>query len=120
MFLASVPSVLLAWAEYGLVHAVLVGIALTVVNATAENLVQPALMHKGLHLSPTFVFVSVFFWGWLLDGGGSFLAIPISLGLLVVLANFPAARWFAGMVTTKSDDSAEPVIAAAQSIESTG
>jgi predicted PurR-regulated permease PerM len=102
MFLASVPSVLLAWAEYDLPHAIVVAIALTIVNATAENLVQPALMHKGLNLSPTLVFVSVFFWGWLLPGGGSFLAIPISLGLLVILANFPAARWFTDAVTTSA------------------
>jgi predicted PurR-regulated permease PerM len=102
MFLASVPSVLLAWAEYDLAHAVVVALALTIVNATAENLVQPALMHKGLNLSPTFVFVSVFFWGWLLPGGGSFLAIPISLGLLAVLANFPGAKWFVDAVTTSS------------------
>jgi AI-2 transport protein TqsA len=102
MFLASVPSVLLAWAEYDLTHAIVVALALTIVNATAENLVQPALMHKGLNLSPTFVFVSVFFWGWLLPGGGSFLAIPISLGLLAILANFPDAGWFVGAVTTSS------------------
>src|SRR5262252_8468472 len=113
MFLASVPSVLLAWAEYDLAHAVVVAIALTVVNATAENLVQPALMHKGLHLSPTFVFISVFFWGWLLGGGGSFLAIPIALGLLVLLANFPAAQWFVAMVTTRSDVPTELAAAAA-------
>jgi len=102
MFLASVPSVLLAWAEYDLAHAVVVALALTIVNATAENLVQPALMHRGLNLSPTFVFVSVLFWGWLLPGGGSFLAIPISLGLLAILANFPDAGWFVRAVTTAS------------------
>jgi predicted PurR-regulated permease PerM len=60
-------------------------------------------MHKGLNLSATFVFVSVLFWGWLLPGGGSFLAIPISLGLLVILANFPAARWFTDAVTTSTE-----------------
>jgi predicted PurR-regulated permease PerM len=103
MFLASVPSDLLAWAEYDLGHAVVVALALTIVNATAENLVQPALMHKGLGLSPTFVFISVFFWGWLLDGGGSFLAVPLSLGLLALLANFPEARWFISAVTTPSE-----------------
>ena len=111
MFLASVPSVLLAWAEFGLGHAVVVALALTVVNASAENLVQPALMHKGLNLSPTFVFVSVFFWGWLLPGGGSFLAIPISLGVLAILANFPAADWFVHAVTTSASD-AQPADAA--------
>ena len=79
-----------------------VGLALTIVNATAENLVQPALMHKGLNLSPTFVFLSVLFWGWLLPSGGAFLAVPLSLGLLAILANFPDAGWFVGAVTTSS------------------
>jgi predicted PurR-regulated permease PerM len=102
MFLASVLSVLLAWAEYDLTHTIVVALALGIVNATAENLVQPALMHKGLNLSPTFVFLSVFFWGWLLPGGGAFLAIPLSLGLLAILANFPDAGWFVGAVTTSA------------------
>ena len=87
----------------------MVALCLTIVNAPAENLVQPALMHKGLHLSPTFVFVSVFFWGWLLPGGGSFLAVPLSLGLLAVLANFPAANWFVDTVTTKPAAHVEPL-----------
>jgi AI-2 transport protein TqsA len=103
MFLASVPSVLLAWAEFDAGRALAVIVALTLVNATAENLVQPALMHKGLHLSPTFVILSVFFWSSLLGGGGSFLAVPLSLGVLSVLANFPAARWFVGAVLTETD-----------------
>jgi predicted PurR-regulated permease PerM len=100
MFVASVPSVLLAFAEFGLPRALIVVVALTVVNAVAENVLQPALMHKGLNLSPTFVLLSVFFWTWLLGGGGSFLAVPLSLGLLVILANFPAAEWFVNAVTT--------------------
>ena len=89
MFVASVPSVLLAWAEYDLTRALVVVVALTAINAIAENIVQPALMHKGLNLSPTFVLVSVFFWSWLLGGGGSFPAVPLSLGLLAILANSP-------------------------------
>jgi len=103
MFVASVPSVLLAWAEYDLARALLVAVALTVVNATAENLVQPALMQKGLSLSPTFVLLSVFFWSWLLGSGGSFLAVPMSLGVLAILANFPETHWFVRAVSTKSE-----------------
>jgi AI-2 transport protein TqsA len=103
MFVASVPSVLLAWAEYDLTRALIVIVALTVVNATAENVVQPALMHKGLSLSPTFVLLSVFFWSWLLGGGGSFLAVPLSVGVLAILANFPETHWFVNAVSTKSE-----------------
>jgi len=100
MFLASVPSVLLAWAEYDAARALLVIVALTIVNATAENILQPALMHKGLNLSPTFVLLSVFFWSAVLGGGGAFLAIPMSLGALTFLATFPGARWFVNAATT--------------------
>lgn len=104
MFVASVPSVLLAWAEFDLVHGIVVALALTLVNATAENLVQPALMHRGLGLSATFVFVSVFFWSSVLGGGGSFLAVPLSVALLTVLANYPAATWFVNAAATRRSD----------------
>jgi predicted PurR-regulated permease PerM len=102
MFVASVPSVFGLGGIRPDARAD-VTVALTVVNATAENLVQPALMHKGLSLSPTFVLLSVFFWSWLLGGGGSFLAVPLSLGVLAILANFPDTQWFVHAVSTKSE-----------------
>jgi predicted PurR-regulated permease PerM len=103
MFVASAPSVLLAWAESDLGRALVVIVALTVVNAAAENLVQPALMRRGLHLSPMFVILSVFVWSSLL-GGGSFLAMPLSLALLTILPNYPAPRWFVAAVLTRNDE----------------
>jgi predicted PurR-regulated permease PerM len=110
MFLASVPSVLLAVAEFGLGRALIVVIALTVVNAFAENLLQPTLMSRGLRISPTFVFVSLLFWTWLLGGSGSFLAIPLSLGVVATLTSFASSRWLAATVTVRSahDDPALP------------
>jgi AI-2 transport protein TqsA len=108
MFLASVPSVLLALAEFGVGRALVVIIALTVVNAAAENLLQPALMSRGLRLSPTFVFVSLMFWSWLLGGSGSFLAVPLSMGLVATLASFATSRWLAAAVTIDSTEGKEP------------
>jgi predicted PurR-regulated permease PerM len=101
MFLASVPSVLLAFAEFDLARALLVVIALTLVNALAENLVQPALMSRGLHLSPTLVFLSVVFWSFVLGGGGSFLAVPLSLGVLTIASRFVSTRWLTAAGTVK-------------------
>jgi predicted PurR-regulated permease PerM len=93
--------VLLAFAEFDLARALLVVIALTLVNALAENLVQPALMSRGLHLSPTLVFLSVVFWSFVLGGGGSFLAVPLSLGVLTIAARFASTRWLTAAGTVK-------------------
>jgi predicted PurR-regulated permease PerM len=101
MFLASAPSVLLAFAEFDLIRALIVVVALTVVNAMAENIVQPMLMSRGLNLSPTFVFVSVVFWTFLLGGSGAFLAVPLLLGMVAIAASFTSTRWFAALATSK-------------------
>jgi AI-2 transport protein TqsA len=101
MFLASVPSVLLAFAEFDLFRALIVIVALTVVNAMAENILQPMLMSRGLHLSPTFVFVSVVFWTFLLGGSGAFLAVPLLLGTVAIAASFSTTRWFAAVAASK-------------------
>ncbi|HEY1294793.1 MAG TPA: AI-2E family transporter [Chloroflexota bacterium] len=101
MFLASVPSVLLAFAEFDLTRALIVIVALTVVNALAENLLQPMLMSRGLHLSPTFVFTSVVFWTFLLGGPGAFLAVPLLLGMVAIAASFGSTRWLAAVAADK-------------------
>ena len=101
MFLASVPSVLLAFAEFDLTRALIVAVALTVVNALAENLVQPMLMSRGLHLSPTFVFASVVFWTFLLGGPGAFLAVPLLLGMVAIASSFSSTRWLAAVAADK-------------------
>jgi AI-2 transport protein TqsA len=101
MFLASVPSVLLAFAEFDLIRALIVIVALTVVNALAENILQPMLMSRGLHLSPTFVFASVVFWTFLLGGSGAFLAVPLLLGMVAIAASFSTTRWFAALAASK-------------------
>jgi predicted PurR-regulated permease PerM len=101
MFLASTPSVLLAFAEFDLTRALIVVVALTTVNALAENLLQPMLMSRGLHLSPTFVFVSVVFWTFLLGGSGAFLAVPLLLGMVAIASSFASTRWLATLAAEK-------------------
>jgi AI-2 transport protein TqsA len=50
------------------------------------------MMGQGLNMSPLIVFVSVFFWGWILGGVGAILAVPITLIILSVLDTFDATR----------------------------
>ena len=58
LVLAVAPAVLLALAEFGLGRAIVVIVAVVVVNVLAENVLSPVLMGRGLDLSPTVVFLS--------------------------------------------------------------
>jgi len=64
--LAAIPSVLIAWVQYGVYGALMVLVIFSVVNAIAENIIFPRKAGKGLQLSIYVVFVSVFFWIWIL------------------------------------------------------
>ncbi len=98
LVIAVAPAVLLALAEFGLGRAILVIVAVVVVNVLAENVLSPVLMGRGLDLSPTVVFLSFIFWAWLLGGPGAFLALPLTLFVAIMLGSFPETRWLASLM----------------------
>jgi AI-2 transport protein TqsA len=95
---ATVPPMLLALAESGFLWAALVALGFTVINVLAENALSPILMGRGLSLSPTLVFLSFIFWIWLLGAPGAFLAMPLTLFVVVMLSTYPEARWLASLM----------------------
>jgi AI-2 transport protein TqsA len=106
--LASVPPIILAFAEHGLGTAVIAGIGVLVINLSIENLVEPAVVGRGLHLSPLFVFVSFFFWGWILGAAGVFLSMPITVILVLVLDSYDQTRWLADVVSSGAPSTQTP------------
>ena len=99
--LAGAPAVILALAEFGLPQALLVVIGLTVINLSAENILQPNLMGRGLNISPAFVFLGFMLWTWLLGAPGAFLAMPLTIMIILALDAFPETRWLANALTTE-------------------
>jgi AI-2 transport protein TqsA len=98
LFIAVTPAVVLAFAEFGPSRAVLVIVGVAVVNVLAENVLSPMMMGRGLDLSPTVVFLSFILWAWVLGGPGAFLAVPITLFVIGMLATFPETRWLASLM----------------------
>jgi AI-2 transport protein TqsA len=98
LVLAVTPAVVLALAEFGVSRAVLVIVGVVVINILAENVLSPMMMGRGLHVSPTIVFLSFIFWAWLLGGPGAFLALPITLFVAVMFDTFPETRWLASLI----------------------
>jgi len=109
--LATIPAVLLAWAQYGTGRAVAVIIGVMIINGVAENLVAPKLIGKGLQVSPLVVFLSFMLWSWILGPLGMFLSMPLTVILIFLLGSFDGTRWIAqlmiGASTTSGDTNQE-------------
>lgn len=91
-FIALIPPVLMAWAQYGWTTALIVLVGYILINGGIQNFVQPKIMGQGLRISPVVVFVSLFVWAYLLGGIGAILAVPMTLLVLTLLENFESTR----------------------------
>lgn len=103
LILATIPPMIVAWSKYGIQGALGVVILFVIVNTVAENYILPRQAGKGLQLSIYVVFVSLFFWGWILGSVGVFLAIPLTIIAIKYLESFDETRWIALLM--KSVDS---------------
>lgn len=95
---AMVPPALLAWAESGLPAALILVAGIIIINLTIENVLEPSYTGRKLQLSPAIVFISFFFWGWLLGALGALLSMPITVLLLLVLSQNEDTQWLAQLI----------------------
>ena len=67
-------------------------------GAGGDGRLQPVVMGSELNLSPLVVFVAVVVWAWILGPAGALLAVPLTVGLVMVLEAFPSSRDIASLV----------------------
>ena len=77
--LSVVPPFFVTLLEFNLTRAIIVVACVLVANAIVDNLVSPRIMGKTVGLSTLTVFLSVFFWGWVLGGLGALMSVPLTL-----------------------------------------
>jgi AI-2 transport protein TqsA len=92
-WIAIVPPTLLAWFDLGPVQALMVIIGSGLMDFLAEYILYTHLAAGGLDLSPAVVFISLFFWGWILGGIGFLLAAPLTLCVQMFCELFDETRW---------------------------
>lgn len=102
-YLAAIPPMLLGLLEYGIVGAVGVLIVITVINALVENVIFPSLAGKGLKLSPTIVFLSLFYWSYILGTAGALIAVPLTMVVKLVLESSRDTRLMAKLMESSGD-----------------
>lgn len=99
-FVSSIPPIILAYAQGGLGLAIVITLLIIIINSLSENIVAPLVMGKGLSVSPTVVFLSFVFWMYILGGLGAFVAMPLTLGLILFMGIFEETRGLAALMGT--------------------
>ena len=93
--IASIPPVLLAFADSGLTGALLVIGAMLLINFFAENVLSPVVLGRGNKISTAAVVISLIFWVWLLGPIGAILSVPLTVFIKMVLADFKETQFLA-------------------------
>jgi len=101
--IASVPPVLLALVDQGLVGCAVVTGYLVFINWVIGYGLEPRYLGEGLGISELVVLLSLIFWGWLLGPIGMFLSAPLTMVCKIVLQNNPDTRWIAVLMSNRSN-----------------
>jgi predicted PurR-regulated permease PerM len=96
--LAALPPMLLGLFKYGPLGALAVLAGISLVNALVENVLFPSLAGKGLKLSPSVVFLSLFYWAYVLGTAGALIAIPLTMVVKMILESSEETRWMAKLI----------------------
>ncbi|HOA69243.1 Predicted PurR-regulated permease PerM [Methanosarcina thermophila] len=102
-YLATIPPMLLALFEYGFIGALGVLVGVTIINALVEDVVFPSIAGKSLKLSPTLVFLSLFYWSYVLGTAGALIAVPLTIVVKIVLESSEGTRPMAKLMESSED-----------------
>lgn len=100
---------LVALAQFdSLVPFLIVLLGYGLADQVIANVLQPSLQGKSLNLSTFMVVVSLSFWGTIWGGIGAFLAVPMTVLIMVICAEIPQARWIAILLSSDGLRDHEP------------
>lgn len=97
--MAAVPPVLLGLIQFGPGRAALVAVGYVILNIALGSILEPRLIGRRLGMSPLVLLIALVCWGWLWGPAGLLLAVPMTMGVRVVLEAFDEARWLAVLLT---------------------
>jgi AI-2 transport protein TqsA len=105
---AAIPAVLLALVQLGPGGSLVVAGGYLAVNTVIGSLIEPAVMGRGLGLSPFVVLMSLLFWGWVWGPIGMLLSLPLTMVLKILLENSRELAWVAVLLGPSIDDRTQP------------
>lgn len=95
---AAVPPLVLSALQLGLTRTLVIAGGYLAINLVLGNLVEPALMGRGLRMSPLAIFLALVFWGWVWGPLGMILSVPLTVSLKILLENTESLKWVAALL----------------------
>lgn len=74
-------------------------IGITLIQQLMGSFIEPSIVGITLNLSPLVVMLSLILWSMLWGVVGMFLCVPITVIVVLILANFPSTRWVAVLLS---------------------
>ncbi|MDI9612389.1 MAG: AI-2E family transporter [Acidobacteriota bacterium] len=87
--MAAIPVVLLALIQLGWGSALLVVLGYLALKLLLGTILEPRFLGQELGMPMLLVFLSMLFWGWVLGYMGIFLAIPLTMTVIIALKSHP-------------------------------
>ena len=82
---------------------VLLFCALLTLCFVVGNILMPRMQGKNLNIDPVMVLLSLAFWGAVWGVTGMFLSTPLTILVMVILAQFDGSRWIAILLSADGD-----------------
>ena len=76
---------------------------LQVIGMFVGNVIQPRMQGRSLNMDPLVLLLALAFWSTVWGLPGAFLSTPLTTVMMVVLAQFPGARWVAVLLSADGD-----------------
>jgi predicted PurR-regulated permease PerM len=84
-------------------QGVFLGVALLALAFTIGNILMPRMQGRQLNIDPVMILLSLGFWGTVWGATGMFLSTPLTILVMVILAQFDGARWIAVLLSADGD-----------------
>jgi AI-2 transport protein TqsA len=82
--------------------AVIVGLGILAIENVMGNLVGPRIQGRNMALSPLVILLALAFWGWAWGIAGALLAVPVTVGMVVLGAHVPLLRPWALLLSNQT------------------
>jgi predicted PurR-regulated permease PerM len=100
-FISCAPPALLALLQYGMGYQFVTLTSLLIfIQILLGNFIEPRIMGENLNLSPLVILISLVVWGTIWGVAGMFLCIPLTVSILIILAQFKETKKIAILLSS--------------------